>query len=161
MSIFFLIWGTFILTHAVFQYTYGQTAPGYIDWSVIHLLINHTKYSNKIFYLFSLQISATTSCGLTLKLLRKTPIYSDGNSVVMVTTPPGGGGNSGARSLFGGGPGMSGIRSKENYAFRSVVTYLSFKHCFWMVLTYTVISNASQTTKIKYHSILKKCLNTQ
>ena len=55
---------------------------------------------------------ANTSCGLTLKLLRKTPIYTDGNSVVMITTPPGGGGNSASRSLFGGGPGMSGIRSK-------------------------------------------------
>ncbi|XP_071790886.1 probable E3 ubiquitin-protein ligase HECTD4 isoform X2 [Asterias amurensis] len=47
--------------------------------------------------------TSTTSCGLTLKLLRKTPIFTCGNSVVMLTAPPGGNNNSSSRSIFNAG----------------------------------------------------------
>ncbi|XP_077996372.1 putative E3 ubiquitin-protein ligase HECTD4 [Glandiceps talaboti] len=54
---------------------------------------------------------STTSCGITLKVLRKTPVYCCGNTVVMVTAPPGGNSNSTARSLFGSSSGLSGTRT--------------------------------------------------
>ncbi|XP_077866440.1 putative E3 ubiquitin-protein ligase HECTD4 [Saccoglossus kowalevskii] len=54
---------------------------------------------------------STTTVGLTLKVLRKTPIYSCGNSIVLVTAPPGGNSNTTARSLFGSNSGVSGMRT--------------------------------------------------
>ncbi|XP_038054835.1 probable E3 ubiquitin-protein ligase HECTD4 isoform X2 [Patiria miniata] len=55
--------------------------------------------------------ASTTSCGLTLKLLRKTPVFTCGNSVVMLTAPPGGNNNSSSRSIFNAGSGLSATRT--------------------------------------------------
>ncbi|XP_063951694.1 probable E3 ubiquitin-protein ligase HECTD4 [Lytechinus pictus] len=54
---------------------------------------------------------STTSCGLTLKLLRRSPIYCCGSSIVMVTSPPGGSSSSASRSLFSTTAGLSGLRT--------------------------------------------------
>ena len=61
---------------------------------------------------FLLHPLATTSCGLTLKLLRKTPIFTCGNNVVMLTAPPGGNNSSSSRSIFNAGSGLSAARSE-------------------------------------------------
>lgn len=55
---------------------------------------------------------ANTSCGLPLKMLRKTPIYTCGTYLVMLVPPPGGSGSSATRSLFGGTSGLSSLKSK-------------------------------------------------
>lgn len=56
--------------------------------------------------------AANTSCGLPLKMLRKTPIYTCGTYLVMLVPPPGGSGSSATRSLFGGTSGLSSLKSK-------------------------------------------------
>lgn len=68
----------------------------------------------RIFYSpFSFLLSANTSCGLPLKMLRKTPIYTCGTYLVMLVPPPGGSGSSATRSLFGGTSGLSSLKSKQ------------------------------------------------
>jgi len=42
----------------------------------------------------------------------KTPVFVDGSHVVMLTSLPGGNAGSAARSLFGGGGGLSALRGK-------------------------------------------------
>ncbi|XP_010602797.2 probable E3 ubiquitin-protein ligase HECTD4 [Fukomys damarensis] len=54
--------------------------------------------------------AANTSCGLPLKMLRKTPIYACGTYLVMLVPPPGGSGSSATRSLFGGTSGLSSLK---------------------------------------------------
>ncbi|XP_059171920.1 probable E3 ubiquitin-protein ligase HECTD4 isoform X2 [Physella acuta] len=54
--------------------------------------------------------AGSTSCGVQLKTLAKTPLYCDGNHVVLLTVPPGAAPGGAGRSLFGGGP-ISSIRS--------------------------------------------------
>ncbi|XP_071497133.1 probable E3 ubiquitin-protein ligase HECTD4 [Diadema antillarum] len=54
---------------------------------------------------------STTSSGLTLKLLRRSPIYCCGSSVVVVTAPPGGSASTANRSLFSTTAGLSGLRT--------------------------------------------------
>ncbi|XP_026544984.1 probable E3 ubiquitin-protein ligase HECTD4 [Notechis scutatus] len=56
------------------------------------------------------QLAANTSCGLPLKMLRKTPIYTCGTYLVMLIPPPGGSGSSATRSLFGGSSGLSSLK---------------------------------------------------
>ncbi|XP_058014322.1 probable E3 ubiquitin-protein ligase HECTD4 isoform X2 [Ahaetulla prasina] len=56
------------------------------------------------------QAAANTSCGLPLKMLRKTPIYTCGTYLVMLIPPPGGSGSSATRSLFGGSSGLSSLK---------------------------------------------------
>nr|XP_060642062.1 probable E3 ubiquitin-protein ligase HECTD4 isoform X2 [Anolis sagrei ordinatus] len=56
------------------------------------------------------QAAANTSCGLPLKMLRKTPIYTCGTYLVMLVPPPGGSGSSATRSLFGGTSGLSSLK---------------------------------------------------
>uniref|UniRef100_A0A7M4FB26 HECT domain E3 ubiquitin protein ligase 4 n=1 Tax=Crocodylus porosus TaxID=8502 RepID=A0A7M4FB26_CROPO len=56
------------------------------------------------------QAAANTSCGLPLKMLRKTPIYTCGTYLVMLVPPPGGSGSSATRSLFGGSSGLSSLK---------------------------------------------------
>ncbi|KAH0502250.1 putative E3 ubiquitin-protein ligase HECTD4 [Microtus ochrogaster] len=55
--------------------------------------------------------AANTSCGLPLKMLRKTPMYTCGTYLVMLVPPPGGSGSSATRSLFGGTSGLSSLKS--------------------------------------------------
>lgn len=57
--------------------------------------------------------AANTSCGLPLKMLRKTPIYTCGTYLVMLVPPPGGSGSSATRSLFGGTSALSSLKSKS------------------------------------------------
>uniref|UniRef100_K7F6L4 HECT domain E3 ubiquitin protein ligase 4 n=1 Tax=Pelodiscus sinensis TaxID=13735 RepID=K7F6L4_PELSI len=57
------------------------------------------------------QAAANTSCGLPLKMLRKTPMYTCGTYLVMLVPPPGGSGSSATRSLFGGTSGLSSLKS--------------------------------------------------
>uniref|UniRef100_A0A8C9FMB8 HECT domain E3 ubiquitin protein ligase 4 n=1 Tax=Pavo cristatus TaxID=9049 RepID=A0A8C9FMB8_PAVCR len=54
--------------------------------------------------------TANTSCGLPLKMLRKTPIYTCGTYLVMLVPPPGGSGSSATRSLFGGTSALSSLK---------------------------------------------------
>ncbi|CAH1233961.1 HECTD4 [Branchiostoma lanceolatum] len=54
--------------------------------------------------------NAASSCGLSLKLLRRTPIYTCGSTLVMLTAPPGSSSSSAARSLFGSGTSLSSLR---------------------------------------------------
>ena len=57
----------------------------------------------------------SSSCGVSLKSLIKTPLYTDGSSLVLLTPLPGsGGGSAGAgRFSFGGsGSGLASIRGK-------------------------------------------------
>uniref|UniRef100_A0A4X2K6H4 HECT domain E3 ubiquitin protein ligase 4 n=1 Tax=Vombatus ursinus TaxID=29139 RepID=A0A4X2K6H4_VOMUR len=54
--------------------------------------------------------AANTSCGLPLKMLRKTPIYTCGTYLVMLVPPPGSSGSSATRSLFGGTSGLSSLK---------------------------------------------------
>ncbi|XP_030356541.1 probable E3 ubiquitin-protein ligase HECTD4 isoform X4 [Strigops habroptila] len=54
--------------------------------------------------------AANTSCGLPLKMLRKTPIYTCGTYLVMLVPPPGGSGSSATRSLFGGTSALSSLK---------------------------------------------------
>ncbi|XP_062445742.1 probable E3 ubiquitin-protein ligase HECTD4 isoform X1 [Rhea pennata] len=56
------------------------------------------------------QAAANTSCGLPLKMLRKTPIYTCGTYLVMLVPPPGGSGSSATRSLFGGTSALSSLK---------------------------------------------------
>uniref|UniRef100_A0A8C3KPQ2 HECT domain E3 ubiquitin protein ligase 4 n=1 Tax=Calidris pygmaea TaxID=425635 RepID=A0A8C3KPQ2_9CHAR len=56
------------------------------------------------------QAAANTSCGLPLKVLRKTPIYTCGTYLVMLVPPPGGSGSSATRSLFGGTSALSSLK---------------------------------------------------
>ncbi|XP_074868487.1 putative E3 ubiquitin-protein ligase HECTD4 isoform X2 [Carettochelys insculpta] len=56
------------------------------------------------------QAAANTSCGLPLKMLRKTPMYACGTYLVMLVPPPGGSGSSATRSLFGGTSGLSSLK---------------------------------------------------
>uniref|UniRef100_A0A452GVS4 HECT domain-containing protein n=1 Tax=Gopherus agassizii TaxID=38772 RepID=A0A452GVS4_9SAUR len=56
------------------------------------------------------QAAANTSCGLPLKMLRKTPMYTCGTYLVMLVPPPGGSGSSATRSLFGGTSGLSSLK---------------------------------------------------
>lgn len=56
--------------------------------------------------------AANTSCGLPLKMLRKTPIYTCGTYLVMLIPPPGGSGSSATRSLFGGSSSLSSLKSE-------------------------------------------------
>lgn len=74
---------------------------------------NHVNLCVKYFYSpFSFLSPANTSCGLPLKMLRKTPIYTCGTYLVMLVPPPGGSGSSATRSLFGGTSGLSSLKSK-------------------------------------------------
>ncbi|XP_039627266.1 probable E3 ubiquitin-protein ligase HECTD4 [Polypterus senegalus] len=56
------------------------------------------------------QSAVNTSCGLPLKTLRRTPMYTCGTYLVMLVSPPGGSGSSGTRSLFGGTSGLSSLK---------------------------------------------------
>ncbi|XP_053555727.1 probable E3 ubiquitin-protein ligase HECTD4 [Bombina bombina] len=56
------------------------------------------------------QTAANTSCGLPLKTLRKTPMYTCGTYLVLLVPPPGGSGSSATRSLFGGTSGLSSLK---------------------------------------------------
>ncbi|KAM6340042.1 LOW QUALITY PROTEIN: putative E3 ubiquitin-protein ligase HECTD4 [Alca torda] len=56
------------------------------------------------------QAAANTSCGLPLKVLRRTPIYTCGTYLVMLVPPPGGSGSSATRSLFGGTSALSSLK---------------------------------------------------
>ncbi|XP_040202102.1 probable E3 ubiquitin-protein ligase HECTD4 isoform X1 [Rana temporaria] len=56
------------------------------------------------------QTAANTSCGLPLKMLRKTPMYTCGTYLVLIVPPPGGSGSSATRSLFGGTTGLSSLK---------------------------------------------------
>uniref|UniRef100_A0A4W3K6B9 HECT domain E3 ubiquitin protein ligase 4 n=1 Tax=Callorhinchus milii TaxID=7868 RepID=A0A4W3K6B9_CALMI len=56
------------------------------------------------------QSAANTSCGLPLKTLRKTPMYTCGTYLVLLSAPPGGSGSSTTRSLFGGTSGLSSLK---------------------------------------------------
>ncbi|MEE6503851.1 hypothetical protein FKM82_004993 [Ascaphus truei] len=56
------------------------------------------------------QTAANTSCGLPLKMLRKTPMYTCGTYLVLIVPPPGGSGSSATRSLFGGTSGLSSLK---------------------------------------------------
>ncbi|XP_035690111.1 probable E3 ubiquitin-protein ligase HECTD4 [Branchiostoma floridae] len=56
------------------------------------------------------ETSTASSCGLSLKLLRRTPIYTCGSTLVMLTAPPGSSSSSAARSLFGSGTSLSSLR---------------------------------------------------
>ncbi|WAR02868.1 HECD4-like protein [Mya arenaria] len=64
------------------------------------------------------QQSGSTSCGLLLKVLMRTPILIEGSHVVLLTSLPGANASSAARSLFGSGGGLSSLRS------------LATNHCF-------------------------------
>ncbi|KAK6968629.1 E3 ubiquitin-protein ligase HECTD4 [Biomphalaria glabrata] len=55
--------------------------------------------------------AGSTSCGVQLKTLVKTPLYCDGNHVVMLTLPPGVAPGGAGRSLFGGGGPISSMRT--------------------------------------------------
>lgn len=77
--------------------------------SVLVIRVMCVKYSHSWFAFLS---SANTSCGLPLKMLRKTPIYTCGTYLVMLVPPPGGSGSSATRSLFGGTSGLSSLKSK-------------------------------------------------
>nr|XP_033812752.1 probable E3 ubiquitin-protein ligase HECTD4 isoform X2 [Geotrypetes seraphini] len=56
------------------------------------------------------QSATNTSCGLPLKMLRKTPMYTCGTYLVMLVPPPGGSSSSTTRSLFGGTSGLSSLK---------------------------------------------------
>nr|XP_015221532.1 PREDICTED: probable E3 ubiquitin-protein ligase HECTD4 [Lepisosteus oculatus] len=56
------------------------------------------------------QSAVNTSCGLPLKTLRKTPMYTCGTYLVMLVSPPGVSGSSATRSLFGGTSGLSSLK---------------------------------------------------
>lgn len=83
--------------------------PLIIFWSVLLTKLMCVKYFYSPLSFFS---SANTSCGLPLKMLRKTPIYTCGTYLVMLVPPPGGSGSSATRSLFGGTSGLSSLKSK-------------------------------------------------
>ncbi|KAL8604631.1 hypothetical protein ACOMHN_013411 [Nucella lapillus] len=55
--------------------------------------------------------AGSTSCGVVLKTLVKTPIYCDGSSMVILVPLPGGGAGATTRSLFGSGGSISSLRS--------------------------------------------------
>ncbi|XP_067256066.1 probable E3 ubiquitin-protein ligase HECTD4 isoform X7 [Chanodichthys erythropterus] len=54
--------------------------------------------------------SVNTSCGLSIKTLRKTPMYVCGTYLVMLAPTPGVAGSSATRSLFGGSSGLSSLK---------------------------------------------------
>uniref|UniRef100_A0A8C1PPD2 HECT domain E3 ubiquitin protein ligase 4 n=1 Tax=Cyprinus carpio TaxID=7962 RepID=A0A8C1PPD2_CYPCA len=54
--------------------------------------------------------SVNTSCGLSIKTLRKTPMYVCGTYLVMLAPAPGVAGSSATRSLFGGSSGLSSLK---------------------------------------------------
>ncbi|KAL3856755.1 hypothetical protein ACJMK2_011476 [Sinanodonta woodiana] len=57
-----------------------------------------------------MQLGSTT-CGVPLKSLVRTPIFCDGSSVVLLNPVPGGASSSAARSLFGSSSGLPALRS--------------------------------------------------
>ncbi|GFO01128.1 HECT domain-containing e3 ubiquitin protein ligase 4 [Plakobranchus ocellatus] len=57
------------------------------------------------------QGAGSTTCGVNLRTLVRTPIFSDGNHIVLLTVPPGSSSGGASRSLFGGGGPMSSLRS--------------------------------------------------
>ncbi|ROL42235.1 putative E3 ubiquitin-protein ligase HECTD4 [Anabarilius grahami] len=56
------------------------------------------------------QSVVNTSCGLSIKTLRKTPMYVCGTYLVMLAPTPGVAGSSATRSLFGGSSGLSSLK---------------------------------------------------
>ncbi|XP_063396384.1 probable E3 ubiquitin-protein ligase HECTD4 [Mytilus trossulus] len=57
-------------------------------------------------------LAGSTSCGISLKNLVKTPVTCDGSHVLFLTSISGGATTSSAsRGLFGGGPGLTGLRT--------------------------------------------------
>lgn len=73
-------------------------------------------------------VAANTSCGLPLKMLRKTPMYTCGTYLVLIVPPPGGSGSSATRSLFGGTSGLSSLKSMLSDQFiHSDVMLISIK----------------------------------
>ncbi|XP_062874264.1 probable E3 ubiquitin-protein ligase HECTD4 isoform X2 [Trichomycterus rosablanca] len=56
------------------------------------------------------QSVVNASCGLPLKILRKTPMFVCGTYLVMLASPPGAAGNSATRSLFGGSSSFSSMK---------------------------------------------------
>ncbi|TRY90504.1 hypothetical protein DNTS_002641, partial [Danionella cerebrum] len=56
------------------------------------------------------QAVVNTSCGLSIRTLRKTPMYVCGTSLVMLVPTPGVSGGSATRSLFGGSSGISSLK---------------------------------------------------
>ncbi|XP_058850690.1 probable E3 ubiquitin-protein ligase HECTD4 isoform X1 [Acipenser ruthenus] len=56
------------------------------------------------------QSAVNTSCGIPLKTLRRTPMYTCGTYLVMLVSPPGVSGSSATRSLFGGASGLSSLK---------------------------------------------------
>ncbi|XP_022104608.1 probable E3 ubiquitin-protein ligase HECTD4 isoform X2 [Acanthaster planci] len=75
--------------------------------------------------------TSTTSCGLTLKLLRKTPIFTCGNSVVMLTAPPGSNSNSSSRSIFNAGSALGSnlCFSAKDGSFNTRVDFVDAPTC--------------------------------
>ena len=63
-------------------------------------------------FLFTGQAAGSTSCGVLLKVLVKTPVFVDGSHVVLLTPLPGGAASNAARSLFGSTGGLASLRSK-------------------------------------------------
>ncbi|XP_053376531.1 probable E3 ubiquitin-protein ligase HECTD4 [Mercenaria mercenaria] len=57
------------------------------------------------------QQAGSTSCGILLKVLVKTPLFIEGSHVVMLSSLPGGTASNAARSLFGSSGGLSSLRS--------------------------------------------------
>ncbi|KAK3804042.1 hypothetical protein RRG08_062412 [Elysia crispata] len=57
------------------------------------------------------QGAGSTSCGVNLRTLIRTPIFSDGNHIVLLTLTPGTAPGGASRSLFGGGGPISSLRS--------------------------------------------------
>ena len=58
------------------------------------------------------QAAGSTTCGMLLKVLVKTPVFVDGSHVVLLTPLPGGAASNAARSLFGSTGGLASLRSK-------------------------------------------------
>lgn len=67
-----------------------------------------------LFFFVFLALVVNTSCGLSIKTLRKTPMYVCGTYLVMLAPTPGVAGSSATRSLFGGSSGLSSLKSKSS-----------------------------------------------
>ena len=63
-----------------------------------------------LFASLTAQGAGSTSCGVNLRTLVRTPIFSDGNHIVLLTLPPGTAPGGASRSLFGGGGPIPSLR---------------------------------------------------
>ncbi|MGH0151603.1 UNVERIFIED_CONTAM: hypothetical protein FKN15_020765 [Acipenser sinensis] len=86
----------------------------YWIWSLASLNEKTPKGHSVFMDVFQLTVRATcavnTSCGIPLKTLRRTPMYTCGTYLVMLVSPPGVSGSSATRSLFGGASGLSSLK---------------------------------------------------